>query len=580
MPTTAAPSEPRAALQGEMEKPVRTEIERAIGAAKGAPGSRVDARRRAREAAQAAIAVLRSEGYYDYQVEPAIGEGDTPAAIVRVTAGPRTLLGPTTVVWNGAPPDAASTTAAVKTLDLAPGAPARAGAVIAAEGRVVAVLRERGYADAAIRPRRVVVDHAGHLMQPTLEFAAGPLARLDGVKVVGRTRLHRRWVTRLKAWRTNDVYSPARVAKLDQRLRDTGVFRSVSVSLAPADQAVSGERPVLVDVTDRAPHTIELGGGYSTSEGAGIEARWLTYNRLGLADTLTLTGRLAQIQQKLDAELDVPDWIGLDQVVKVGADIFGDDTPAYDDAGLGFRADVVHNYTRTTSTTLGVSAEAVDTSEKEHINPNGLGIGANLKLAVFSTTGAFTLDKSNDPLNPTRGWRLTAEADPTYVAGDRNLPFLKLVAQATAYQGFGIDDSTVLAGRVRMGSILGGGDVLQIPDDLRFYAGGGGSVRGFNYQGVGPELANGEPLGGVSLFESSLEVRQHVTGPWGLVGFVDAGSVGPTYAPDFNLLQVGAGLGVRYNLGFGPLRFDIATPVTRRKGDPWGQVYLSIGQSF
>ena len=81
MPTTAAPSEPRAALQGEMEKPVRTEIERAIGAAKGAPGSRVDARRRAREAAQAAIAVLRSEGYYDYHVEPAIGEGDTPAAI-------------------------------------------------------------------------------------------------------------------------------------------------------------------------------------------------------------------------------------------------------------------------------------------------------------------------------------------------------------------------------------------------------------------------------------------------------------------------------------------------------------------
>jgi translocation and assembly module TamA len=104
-------------------------------------------------------------------------------------------------------------------------------------------------------------------------------------------------------------------------------------------------------------------------------------------------------------------------------------------------------------------------------------------------------------------------------------------------------------------------------------------VRGFNYQGVGPILANGDPVGGVSLFESSFEVRQHVSGPWGVVGFVDAGSVGPSYAPVFDP-EVGAGVGIRYNLGFGPLRVDIATPVTRNRHDPWGQLYFSIGQSF
>jgi len=157
---------------------------------------------------------------------------------------------------------------------------------------------------------------------------------------------------------------------------------------------------------------------------------------------------------------------------------------------------------------------------------------------------------------------------------------VKLETWATAYQALEPGASTVFAERVRLGSIVGGGQVLDIPSDLRFYAGGGGSVRGFNYQGVGPQLANGEPLGGISLFESSFEIRQHVTGPWGVVGFVDAGAVGPSYVPDFSDTQLGAGVGVRYNLGFGPLRFDIATPVTRRKGDPWAQVYLSIGQSF
>jgi translocation and assembly module TamA len=137
----------------------------------------------------------------------------------------------------------------------------------------------------------------------------------------------------------------------------------------------------------------------------------------------------------------------------------------------------------------------------------------------------------------------------------------------------------VLAARLKLGSIVGG-DIPAVPADRRFFAGGGGSVRGFNYQGVGPQLSDGTPLGGDSLFETSFELRQHVTGPWSVVGFVDAGSLGPTLVPDFQDVSVGAGVGVRYNLGFAPLRVDIATPVTRRKGDPLFQLYLSIGQNF
>ena len=340
---------------------------------------------------------------------------------------------------------------------------------------------------------------------------------------------------------------------------------------------------MVVSVADRPPHTLELGGGYSTSEGAGIDAKYILYNRLGAADTVIFTGRLAQIQQKLDGELDLPDWVLPDQTLQIGGDVYGDDTLAYDDDGVGLRIGAQLHFTKTTFINYGAAVDAVDTRENIAINPNGTAVGQNLKLLIYSLTGGFSLDRSNDPLNPTRGWRLQAEADPTYVTGDRTLPYLKLESQVSGYLPFGADDDTVLAARFKLGSIVGG-DIPDVPADRRFFSGGGGSVRGFAYQGVGPQLAVGTsyqtPLGGDSLFESSFELRQHVTGPWGVVAFVDSGSLGPTFVPDFSQMDVGAGVGVRYNLGFGPLRFDIATPVTRHSGDPWADFYVSIGQTF
>ena len=594
-PGLAHAAEPKAQVQGEMDRALKAQIQRAVGVSKAHPTSRVDARRRAREAGESAIAVLRSEGYYDYEVDPDVSEGDAPTPVVKITVGPRSQIAKTELIWDGAAPDPKTEAAAVKALALIAGTPGRAADVLAAEGRVEAVLHESGYADAATHPRQVVVDHEDHSLTPTFHFAAGQLVHLDGLKVVSQGRTKRKWIASLAPWKKGDVYDPKQVATLERRLRDAGVFNVVTVSLAPADEAVNGLRPVIVSVGDRPPHTIELGGGYqaggypsnegitevvySTSEGAGIDAKYILYNRLGRADTLTFTGRLAQIQQKLDTELDLPDWGRPDQILKVGADIFADDTNAFDDDGVGFRAAVERHYTKTTFVTYGAAVDVVDTREDTSINANGIGVGENLKLAIFSLLGAYSLDRSNDPLNPTRGWRLQLEADPTYVTGDRTLPYLKLQGQVSGYLPLDVDADTVLAARIKLGSIVGG-TIPDVPADRRFFAGGGGSVRGFNYQGVGPQLSDGTPVGGDSLFESSFEVRRRVTGPWSVAGFIDAGSLGPTAAPDFSGIDVGAGVGVRYDLGFGPIRLDVATPVTRRKGDPLAQLYISIGQSF
>lgn len=375
-----------------------------------------------------------------------------------------------------------------------------------------------------------------------------------------------------------DIYDPDKVAKLEQRLIDANVYDGVTVTLAPAD-ASGKRRAVLVRLDDRKAHTLEVGAGYSTTQGSGVDGRYVLYNRLGRADSLIFTGRLYDIQQKLDAELDLPDFLRADQILKVGGGFLADRTTAYNDLGGGVRANIERHYSKTTFISLGAAFDYTTTQEKTAINANATPVGMTLHLFIPTLLAGFALDKSNDPLNPVRGFRIDAHVEPTYIFGDRNLAYLKGVAQASAYLPLDGKADTVVAGRLRLGAILGG-SIPNVPADRRFYAGGGGSVRGYGYQDIGPRLADNTPEGGLSLAEASFEVRRHVIGKFTGVAFVDAGAVGTGSSPAFTGYGLGAGLGLRYDLGFAPLRIDIGTPIRRQPGDAVVQVYISLGQAF
>jgi translocation and assembly module TamA len=164
------------------------------------------------------------------------------------------------------------------------------------------------------------------------------------------------------------------------------------------------------------------------------------------------------------------------------------------------------------------------------------------------------------------------------VTGDQGLIYTRAQAQVSAYLPLDEDADTVIAARTRLGSIVGG-KLASVPAFDRFYAGGGGSVRGYGYQEVGPRYSDGVPEGGLSLFEGSTELR-HNFGLLGGVLFLDAGSVAETVNPDFKDVRFAAGVGLRYNLPFAPLRLDIARPLHREAGEAPFQVYVSIGQAF
>ncbi|MGZ8999343.1 MAG: autotransporter assembly complex protein TamA, partial [Allosphingosinicella sp.] len=239
--------------------------------------------------------------------------------------------------------------------------------------------------------------------------------------------------------------------------------------------------------------------------------------------------------------------------------------------------------------TYAVGAELLATNESRDRR-------AQLSLSdayfIGGLIGQLGYDRSNSLLDPTSGFRLLARVNPEASLGNGTYYYARNLIDGSAY--YPVNDQFVLAGRARFGSIYGIPRQALAPS-RRFYAGGGGSVRGFGFQELGPRdiLPNPDfdpdkknsnptisvPRGGRSLAEFAIEGRYRF-GNLGVVGFIDAGQVYESQFPTFDSLRFGVGVGGRIYTNFGPLRVDVATPIGRQPGESIVSVYMSIGQAF
>lgn len=577
---STAHADPRAQIRGDLPDELRTQLRQVIGEVDAPASNRFEARRRARSALESVETLLRSEGYYQSVLDDLVEGEETPIAIVSVDPGPRFLFASPGIQWIGQEPAEEVVRTALEDLDLESGTPGRAADVIAAEGRIIASLTDQGYPDATVQPRRVVVDHAALTVAPTFRIDSGLLVRLNTVTVNTEGPTRPAWVADLAPWRPGDRYDPEQVAELERRLLETGVYDGVNVSLTRPDEALAdGTRRMIVTLTDRPRRIVEAGASFSTADGSGIDGLWTYYNRFGRADTLRFQARLADIDSRLGADLTLPHWRRPGQLLAVAAALVNEDTDAYIRSASVLSADIRQRIGKTSwfSYGLGIDAGKYDENRFDPVTQVPLSITRD--LAILTGRGSAYLDQSNDPLNPTTGWRATLNVQPTAVTGEDSLLFLRAEAQLTGYVPLQEQARTVAAGRIRLGSIIGG-DEITIPADRLFYSGGGGSVRGYAFQGVAPRLPDNTPRGGLSLFEVSAEIRRDLGRNIGAVAFVDAGAIGFQETPDFSNLRYAVGFGARYNLSFGPIRADIAFPLNKREGDADFQIYVSIGQAF
>jgi len=188
-------------------------------------------------------------------------------------------------------------------------------------------------------------------------------------------------------------------------------------------------------------------------------------------------------------------------------------------------------------------------------------------------------DTSNNLLNPTRGLLLRGKVEHSNTTLLSDVSFAKLALEARHYQPLWW--KVILATRLEIGNIQPYGDTADVPFNVRFFSGGPGSVRGFTVNRLGPLDTQGEPIGGNSLLEGSLELRFPLFGDFGGALFVDFGNVfSDAFTYRLDELRYAVGPGVRYNTLIGPIRLDVGLIVDRRPGEKFGRIELSIGQAF
>ncbi|MGA0531529.1 autotransporter assembly complex protein TamA [Hansschlegelia sp. KR7-227] len=490
----------------------------------------------------------------------------------------------------------------LRKVGLKPGDPAPSAAVLSAESKIVDRLRNEGYPFAAVKGRDAVADHTRKQLDLTIDVAAGALAPFGEVTVKGTKEVDPEVVRGRVPFKPGEKYSPEKIAELREEIAKLDVFSSIRIREGTEPDA-TGRVPVTIEVEEKKFRYVGAAAKYDTTDGAAVNAYWGHRNLFGGAEKLRIEAGVSRLitnapedyEYKFRTQFEKPGvWTGFDDLL-IELEAMRERPDAYWRDGVRGAAAIRRRLTSDLSIQAGVEAEG-STIRDTFGERDYLLLGVPLSV---------TYDSTNNKLDPTEGIRATLSAAPYWnrpgkasnkaLQDDEAKSVNIFKGQISTYYALDEDAWYVLAGKIGVGSIIGPTSTAAVPANRRFFAGGGGSIRGFAYQSASPfcmpkrregkkrlECDDDQPLGGRSLLETSFEARIKVTDTIGIVPFVDAGAAFDKEFPDFKEdIRVGAGLGLRYYTAIGPIRVDVATPVMgRSKNDPRVAFYVSIGQSF
>lgn len=526
------------------------------------------------------LGVLYSEGYYsgvihiliDGREAADIAPLDAPERIgkVKIAVEPGPLF---TFSRAGAAPLAKKTELPS---GYAAGQTARSGVIVDAAGAGIDGWRARGHAKARVSDQSIVADHRADTLASDIRFDPGPRVRFGSLTITGANRTIPRRIAKVAGFPTGEIYDPEKVDEVVKRVRRTGTFKSVTMT--EADTLGPGNTlDYTLNVSEQKRRRMSFGAEITSQDGVSVSASWLHRNLFNGMESL-----------RFDASVTGIDAVATDVDYDFGVRLDRPGTPFRDNtAFIEARAQRLNedDYTADVFTTaFGVTRHF----SEEFMVEAGLGYGASdvtddydhYNYRQFTLPLRTTWDSRDNPLDATKGYFLRAEALPFRGLNDETGTGARLFFDTRGYHGFGAEDRVVIAARVQGGSIVGS-DILETPRDYLFYSGGGGTVRGQPYQSLGVYATEpGLRTGGRSFLGLSGELRSYVTESIGVVAFYDSGYVGPdSWGGKGGDWQAGAGLGLRYDTGIGPIRFDVAAPVTDETEDGI-QFYIGIGQAF
>jgi len=503
-----------------------------------------------RDADKQIIAALEPFGYYDPKVTPHLTGDEATGWTARfdVVPGDPVIVREEHVDVIGDGKDRRRVTAAIAGFLPKVGERLDHPTYEASKAVIDTSLRGAGYLDAKYTKRRVTVIPEEHSAKVDLQWESGPRYKFGDVRFSGDAPFPEEFLREYVPWRKDGFFSSEEVLNLQQRLVDADYFELVSVQPA-IDEKKDGTVPidVLLKRDQRNVYSGEV--YYSTDFGAGV--------RLGAARRwLNDSGHKADVKMEYSERLQQAGFH------------YGIPQPSHDDRsydfGFGYRDETTdtnrshsyqlaatrsekrwHGFTRT----MGLKFLNGDFEIGE--DEDNLEYG-NSKLLYAEAT--LSRRRVNDPLTPRKGYMLETGARLASEAVASDTDYAEVFGRITWLIPQGERGRIKLRGEVGAMTV---GDFDALPPELRFYAGGDRSLRGFDYHEIGEVNGNGNVIGGKYLAIASGEYEYYFNKDWGVGVFVDAGDA---FSTRFSV-NVGAGVGLRWHSPLGPVRVDIAFPV-------------------
>lgn len=537
--------------------------------AESPPGTLPLLRKRAEDDIPVIERLLRAEGYFDASAEAGVTGAPAPYRVrFKVSPGDVYVIDSVRIGWaDGAEPSGRALPSA-SDIGLAAGAPARSRLILDAAERLESHFENLGHPFAEVTGRRLELDGEAHTATVLLEIDPGSEAVFGTTSISGLDRVEEPYVLNRLDWDAGDPFDRGKLDGAQMELLRTGLFSLARVEPATG-VADGGGLPVYIELTERKHRTVSAGANYKTDYGPGGKLAWEHRNLFGRGETLSMEGIASGLESSANILYSKPDFLRTDQFFIANLRAGYDDPDPYLSRNIGATLEVERIVDEHLILRGGLSYRLANVTQ----------LGDTEDFGLLSIPLQARWDYSDDLLNPTEGWRLLLESEPFYDTFGTNTAFWRNHLKARHYIPLLDAPGLVLAGQVGLGSLTGASrDAL--PADERFYAGGGGSVRGYAHQTVSP-LVNNHPVGGRSILDLSVELRWMAAKNIGLAAFVDGGNAFESEYPDFReSLLWGAGVGFRYHTPIGPFRIDAAFPLNRREIDDPFQIYISIGQAF
>lgn len=551
---------------------------------------------------QRAAEAMRPFGYYEPEVNFIPGE-ESDDATLEIVSGPQVLIEKLALKLEGDARNDASFRQAVDNFPLKEGEGLRHSPWDRLRGQLSGLALERGYFDSRFSDRRMEVRPYQQSARLYMTFASGPRYQFGDVTISG-SHIEPERLQNIRSFEIGQPYLAEAIAQYNQRLAETGWFRSVAVrprlestqelvvSAPPSGQGTwwqeaTPERPlrsylsrtalesvmrlsqredqrlpidVNVEPADR--HQFEAGVGYATDIGPRLQFSWEQpwINRYG--HSLNHDVYLSAPEQSFSGRYRIPleDPLNDSYQLQYGIKNKDDNDTRSLEATVEiarrwqFENDWVQSvYWRTTydDFTQGGNAE---------------------KVLIFYPGVQWSRTRTRQQRFPTWGDRQQFSVEYSDTAWGSNAQFLRLTGDTEWIRMWGNDHRFI--GGASFGAIETD-DFSPIPPSLRFFAGGDNSVRGYSYESLSPRNEEGQLRGGQQLLATSVEYQRRVTGNWWGAVFVDSGDAFDDWWP--NALKTGAGLGVRWVSPVGPIRLDVAHPFDHE--DDW-RLHFSIGPEF